>query len=420
MTIAGYRNILAVAAIGIFYTNVPGLMHSALSGRIVLKDWVMGFGLLSLPLVVQEMVRGDSLKSPVMLWCFGYAWVTMVWFFPSSQSEMAWQEVRWRSVTIISLLMFLETFRSPEATRWARRTLVIAVVVGVASNIYGIFNPTFFFHGTHVRPSGLYENPNRAGIALVLGMIMSVTVLPSWVRGPFILLTGIGVFVTFSRSGILAWLIAVAGYILLRKIDVKHLFLAGSISLVLVAVAILPQWDSVLTTLGKTDATNDRDVKERMAWLMSPTDISDESGRSHVDIAKRAWDKFGDQPFLGMGTGSYYEIFEIPPHNQYLAFMLDHGILGAAILPLLLLAITWEACGESRSLSIVLSCTLMVVSVFSHDLMSQEEGLVVFALMAAMAAMSQGSAVKTMTDFKKEGLGTAGAWLKSQSTKSLQ
>ena len=66
-----------------------------------------------------------------------------------------------------------------------------------------------------------------AGEALVLGMILSVTVLEPRYRGPYILLTGIGVFITLSRGGILTWVIAVAGLMLARGISPKDLVLPG-------------------------------------------------------------------------------------------------------------------------------------------------------------------------------------------------
>src|SRR5207237_210395 len=161
-------------------------------------------------------------KLPVAIWCFGFGWLTVAWFLQSSQSEMAWQEVRWRFMAIIEILTFLMIFREPGSTRFARQTLVVAVVFGVGLNIYEVFAPLSF--STVIgRSAGLYMNPNMAGEALVLGMILSVTVLEAQYRVPFILLTGIGILPTFSRAAILTWVIAVGGLILLRRLSVRHM-----------------------------------------------------------------------------------------------------------------------------------------------------------------------------------------------------
>jgi hypothetical protein len=49
------------------------------------------------------------------------------------------------------------------------------------------------------------------------------------------------------------------------------------------------------------------------------------------------WEKFENSLIIGNGTGSSQEAVIGAP-NQYLAFMQDHGLLGAIILPLLVLA----------------------------------------------------------------------------------
>src|SRR6266487_2723241 len=189
-----YHKALIVAAVGIFYTNVPGYVYNS-HGWTTLdepKHWALLFCLLALLVFVIRMTAWNALRSPVALWCFGFAWLTVLWFFSSSQSEIAWQEVRWRFLAIIEILVFLMIFLEPTAVRWARKTLVVAVLLGVVFNIYELFYP-LSFSKVIGRSAGLYENPNMAGEALILGMILSVTVLNPRYRGPFILLTGLGI-----------------------------------------------------------------------------------------------------------------------------------------------------------------------------------------------------------------------------------
>ncbi len=89
---------------------------------------------------------------------------------------------------------------------------------------------------------------------------------------------------------------------------------------------------------------------------------------------------------LGGGTGTFHEAFEIAPHNQYLSYMLDHGVLGATIVPLLLLALLWGARGETMRVGLVFGTTILWLSFFTHTMLSNGHSLVPFALLAAMVS----------------------------------
>ena len=389
-----YRNTLVVASVAIFYTSVPNYVHSTY-GIVAPLHWVIGFGILSLPLLIKQiMARSDLLKSPVVVWCFGYAWLTITWFVVSSpQSDWSWQEVRWRALAIIDIVMFLILFANPQTNKVVRQALVVGVLVGVAFSIYELFVPRSFSNVVG-RSAGLYGNPNAAGEALVLGMILSVTVLPSKFRAPFLLITGVGVFLTLSRGAILVWLIAFAGLMLIGKVRVKELLLTVSVSLLLVVAILLPRWDQFITTLERDGILN-KNVMERIAWLSDPSGVSDDSGWEREYVAKQAWEKVAERPFLGSGTGSSH-IAYIPSHNQYLSFMQDHGLIGVAILPLLIVAVTWRAHGESKRIAMIFGFTVLLEGLFSHRVLNEEYMLLLFGVMAAMTLISRESPARGM------------------------
>ncbi len=127
-----------------------------------------------------------------------------------------------------------------------------------------------------------------------------------------------------------------------------------------------------------------RDVLERFAWFADPSGISDKSSWESQKLAKEAWNKVSDHPFLGSGTGSFHGAYLLP-HNQYLAFMLDHGLIGAMVVPTLMLAVTWGGRGECRRIGVVFACTFMLLCFFTHTILSYEYSLLLLALMSAMA-----------------------------------
>jgi hypothetical protein len=392
MKLGFYHKALIIAAVGLLYTNVPLYIFD--NYGIAPKHWVIGFCLLSLPVLITQKSVWNALKSPVTIWCFGYAGLTLLWFFLSSQSETAWQEVRYRCLAVIQIIAFLMIFREPGAIRLARKALVAAVLFSVSVNIYELFAPMSFSR-TMGRSAGLYANPNIAGEALVLGMILSITVLARRYRGPFIFLAGIGIFVTLSRAAIVMWLISAAGLILTRELRPKDILLSGTVGLLLVALVLLPRWDQLLLTWERTGVVN-VDVQERLEWFTDPGGVSDFSSWERRYVAQRAWEKIAERPFLGNGTGSSYESYTAP-HNQYLSLMIDHGLIGALIVPVLILAVTWGARAGTRQVAIVFGCAILVLSLFTHSLLSAGHSLTLLPLMAAMAATSQHRDIKNMS-----------------------
>ncbi len=57
----------------------------------------------------------------------------------------------------------------------------------------------------------------------------------------------------------------------------------------------------------------------------------------------------------------------ILPHNQYLALMVDHGIIGGIILPLLILAVMWGAQGENRWVALIFCGAALFLGFFTRQ-----------------------------------------------------
>ncbi|MFZ3012678.1 MAG: O-antigen ligase family protein [Nitrospira sp.] len=381
-----YRNGLAILAVMVFSTGWPYFQAEIFPSFGQPKHWIIAFFVLSLVLSVPTLMRQqDVLKVPLAVWCFGFAWVTILWFLESSQSEKAWEVVRERLASIMLMLSCLMIFSSPSAIRLARWALVFTVLFGVAFYIYDFFVPSPF---TVIpgRGAGLHLNPNTSGEALVLGMILSVTVLPPLWRGPFLLLAGAGIFVTFSRSDIMAWVMAVSGLLFVVKgVQIRNLVWTALLSLFVVGLVLLPKLDAILATMDQTGVIT-KDTEVRFAWLTSPLEVTDSSGLSRAYVAKQAWEKFADHPWVGHGTGSMYESFDIAPHNQYLSYMVDHGVLGTIAVPSLVLALIWRARGETRYLGLVFGVIILFLGFFTHNLLDFGHTLLLFALLAAMAS----------------------------------
>lgn len=370
------HSLLAGFAIGVFYTNLPDYLHVHF-GVLNPYQWVVVFGVLCLPIAFKQITDSQILKSPIVIWCFGYALVTIIWFIGSSQSEVSWQVVRWRILNIIEIFLFLALFSDREANKAARLTLVGAVLVGCVIQFYELYYPMTFSEVLG-RSAGLYMNPNTAGAALVAGMLCAVTVVPVRYRSVFILLTGAGVLASSSRGSILAWFTAAVGLTIVGQARFKDMaFTAGAI-LFIAVVMVVPRWNDFVADLEQSGSLN-RNVEERLASLVDPSGPADESSWSRKYLVAKAWEKIEERPFLGWGTGASFET-DIAAHNQSLVFMQDHGILGIFILPFLLIAVVLNVKGEFRPVVLVFGCTVMVMSLFSHHLLNQVHTIVMLAL----------------------------------------
>ena len=88
----------------------------------------------------------------------------------------------------------------------------ILATISTACVITDFIKPEIFYPlGTELtvlgRASAMYINPTRAGEAIMLTSSLAIPVTPIQYRMLALLLAGIGVFVTFSRSAIIIWLL---------------------------------------------------------------------------------------------------------------------------------------------------------------------------------------------------------------------
>jgi hypothetical protein len=403
MKLSHYQNLLAVSAVAIFYTNLPlYLYRMGVTLRMEApKHWVLGLAAASIPILYMQCFAIDVRRLPILIWCAIYLWVSIIGFFPSLQSDLDWQGLRYCFFQVISFFTMAMVFCNQKAVWWARTTLIATVCVGVLLNIYELFYPMTFTPSASMlgsaedglaipgRSAGFYLNANQAATALAAGMILAVPALEQRWRAPFMLFVGVGLIPTFSRQGMVAWGIAVLGSALTRKITAKDLMVSGLIGLLLATLVVLPRWDNWVNLWQHTGVWN-KNIEERLYWFMNPTiEVSayDIASQERARLTARAWDSVMNHPLIGLGTGA--SLSGWLPHNMYLLFLLEHGILGAAVFPLLILATVWSARGEAKTTGIIFAVAIGFMGFFSHTMLNDTYFMTLFSLMAAIAATSR-------------------------------
>src|SRR5712691_5101508 len=217
-----YPRALAVAAVLIFFTNLDGyLFSSEILASVPPLYWIVVYLVLAAPLLLNKKFFASIQRSPLIWWCYGFILISGIWlFFQPSHSDIVWQEIRLRLLSVLFLLCLLVVFSKEDALLWARYALLVAVLVGVTLNFYELFHPATFSLIIG-RSAGLYVNPNQSGNALVLGTIFSIGVLNQRFRVLLLLVVLGGVVLTFSRAAISGYLIAVLALVLIGVVSLR-------------------------------------------------------------------------------------------------------------------------------------------------------------------------------------------------------
>ncbi|NEQ64729.1 MAG: O-antigen ligase family protein [Symploca sp. SIO2D2] len=305
---------------------------------------------------------------------------------------IALQELKTRTLSVFFILLMFVIFSGHYLIQYlVRKAIFAAVILTVINNIYDFFHPLSFSIFNVGRPAGFYINPNQAAAALVLGLIFSIGILKPKYRFYFLFFVGVGVLVTLSRGAILGWLII--AILLIKKSIIAHKqILYSSVILAILALVFLWYQGELLSRLMALSDFNpfyEDSLSQRLEWLSDPS-ISNSSESLRVRVMKLGWDMFTQNPLLGKGIAATLDWSEtVSTHNMYLYYMVDHGIFGAFILPILVWSVTRQARGEAKHIGLLFSTFVLFWGLFSHNILSERYILITFALMGAMTMTSR-------------------------------
>ena len=240
--------------------------------------------------------RNAFSKKPLVLWAFAalilFTWGMLIRTFnaPAGIEDYFFlREFGLRVNAIGFLLCCAMIFDGPGVLRLTKRAVVVATLAGVALNIYD-----FMFPGTFStipgRAAGLYVQPNTSGIALVFGCVIGLSAIRRrWWQEAFVVVSFIGVLVTFSRESMLAFGCVVLGGSLGGRLSLRRLAVAGGVGL-----ALFVAFNMGNNLLGEKIASSEN-------WSRL-TSLSDSSARDRAHLAKRTWAPSKKRPFSARGS----------------------------------------------------------------------------------------------------------------------
>ncbi len=388
-----YQCGLAVTAIFLFFTNLDVYLYRASILSLQPLYYILLFIIATIPLAKLLPLNEKILPSNLMRWCFAYILISLFafWLYPSLDEPF--QELKDRILSLsfmfATILVFSGNYIVQKYTRYA---IIAVTLISIFNNIYEFLNPGVFA-GLNLtgRAAGFYIDSNSSGDSLILGMIFGLGILPIVFRIPFLLLVGIGVFLTFSRGALLGYFIVIVILTITKVIPRKQLILW--ILGILVASIFLGQLGNIFNQVD-TSFINGNVLKrldDFTSFNSGSGDVEDDASAARKLVLKLGWERFLENPLIGNGLGSaqYFDVgalvsHEISTHNTYLYFMVDHGILGTFILPLIILSVSYPARGEGKQISLAFAMFVLLWGLFSHTILIQRLHLMTFSLMAIM------------------------------------
>jgi O-antigen ligase len=228
------------------------------------------------------------------------------------------------------------------------------------------------------RGAGFYINPNRAGEAALLFLVLSLPLLSLHLRVALFILVGLGVFFTFSRAAILGWFLLCIASRNTRQLPGYFIFvpIIGFIAVLLVG--------SFLEFFLRTYLGLDSDIAniiDRLAFFQGGGS-SDFSSNERSEMVVAGLQLFAENPFFGSGAGatSVWQ-YSAGPHNQFVAIAAEFGLVGLILWLSIILIIFACPSLKSQNLHIIAACLTIFFSFFSHNILQSGYWLIGFVLL---------------------------------------
>lgn len=382
-----YRLVLGVVAVTLVFSNAWLFLYDQALNPV--PPSFLGAALLALgaPLLFHYRTTIVLAHLPLLWWGAGYALVTVFSFFWSSQSDVAIQELVTRFFWLALLFIHVIILADSAIHRTLRALVVVVVLLASALNYWDLMHPGVLSLSLG-RATGLYGNPNIAAQTLTLGMIASIEAIPVRWRGWYAVIVAAGILPTFSRGGIMVWLLVVMMFLWSRTITIKH-FVRAFVLVVLIGGAgfMVFAGPSRLTALVQMNRALTNQLA-RVGATGLGTRLSDPSVNERSAVLDKGLEVVAEHPLIGAGLAAAIEWSEdASTHNIYLLHMVELGPLGIMVYPLFLLSLICGSHGRPRKQTAILAACLGLWGLLSHNLVDQWVILLPVSLLAVESAL---------------------------------
>ena len=333
----------------------------------------------------------NFLKIPIYAWMLFYFLIILLWLFmPNAYATE--KDIRGLILSIIFLFMMTTLiYLDDDKLSMSRKAILFATLLAIFNNVYEFFDPWAFFQAgvkykIMGRSAGFYINANKAGEAILLGLIFSYSFVSNKYKVIFLIATLIGVLVTFSRTAIVAWFMIVFVMSITKVLDRKNIIVLAAI----IGLALLFVIPFLINYIELDYGMVANNLLNRLNFFSSSEHTLDASEAKRLKVMLMAWNVFADHPLVGGGISlTRHWAMNVSTHNIYLKLMAEFGIIGFFIFPLLIASSVWKAKGEVKQLAKIFVIYIVVVGFTTHNCLDSYHFLIAYALMANLSYKSR-------------------------------
>lgn len=377
-----YITIVIVLCITISFLNIPAYIYSLKPSILPGYFFYIMFG-LGLPfLILKQEVMARSNVTPFIWWCLAYLGLTIIHLITlDDESLFLIMKLRTQYAGLLLYLAIILQFYGNNG--YWRKVLPILAVIIAASIILDFFVPNLMYDANAEgrvagRAGSFYTNANDAAAAMLLSLLLAIPVL-SFNRRSFLLMMAVmAVMLTFSRSGLLIWIIIALAGSVLQIFPRATIVLPGLLVVILLSVAPFLE-DTIIPALGYEEGK--KNLLNRIDSLIY-TDFSDASASDRKQGLIDSIQAFMNDPFTGGGVGgSEAQIGGAGPHNQTAFMAAEYGVTGVIIWFWLIFIIFQGGYFRKGSVQYLCGFIIILLSLFSHNLLDHPFYLVTFAIL---------------------------------------
>jgi O-antigen ligase len=389
MKIISYKNNIIFLVIFIFYSSIGSYSAVLKYGVINPKNLLLMSIVLITYLNFTSFYKFHFFKIPIMKWIILYVSIVFLWFILPN-NYMTYEEFR---IFIFSIIFFVSMTilisNDDDNFSKTRGAILFVTLLAISNNIYEFFNPFAFYdmnseYNIIGRSAGFYIDPNISAQAILYGLIFSYTLIPKNIKILFLLFTLLGVLVTFSRGGIIGWLIIVTLLFKYKQID-KKTIVTILLILFISIIILLPILTDII--MGSFDGQSDN-LLNRLNFFNTSSKM-DASQIERLAILNSAFNLFADNPFFGAGLSIIRHWgYSVAPHNMYLMLMAQFGFVGLVLYIYLMYVIVQNAKDETKIISKIFLFYILFTSLLTHNILDGYHNIIAIVLMSNMSYRS--------------------------------
>jgi len=345
---------------------------------INIPEYLIYFSLFFIMIMIYMLKRKKiEISNELLIWSIFYLFVNFSYIIFTGIGSREFKYLI-PVITLVPVLIGLYLLYNLDNNQLikTRKSIVIALIIAVPILVYDFLFPGDFVTTKILdnRAVAMYGNANIVGVVLILGLILTIDIIPEKYKSLFLFYIFIGVLVTFSRSNIMLYILILTIMSFQNKIS-KKLFLI--LVFIVISFMIFLVFDGNALLQEYLHVSLNENNINRLLFFIDNTNSDLQNISERQRVLQAALGMFADSPIVGNGFAST-RLWEYPvgPHNTIALTLADFGLFGLLIVPLFLFATSYKVLRngikEHKQLAILFIVYYLYSCMFSHNMLDQK------------------------------------------------